>query len=300
MQGAESETLLRVTIVPLRYAQHRCATVRRATIPSAPRAAALCLFTVLRVRVTHSRGTYWTKRREGIMRFAGVSLLLGSLVSALAMPGLSAAQDVHSQRIKTEAYPPKNPEHQQVYDLLKQRQWLEKAREFFGIFKLPQDITIFTRSCGMSNAWYVQGTVTVCYEYLDDILKSMPEETTPEGITQADAIIGQFAYTVAHEMGHALFDILDIPLLGQPEDAADEFAAYMMLELGKEQARRFILGAAYSYANYLKNPKVTVNRIAFADAHSAPLQRYYSWRADLARGRFSSTIDISSVPYVAS
>jgi hypothetical protein len=36
-----------------------------------------------------------------------------------------------------------------------------------------------------------------------------------------------------------------------------------------------MLGAAYSYANYIKNPKVTVNLGAFADVHSAPMQRYY-------------------------
>jgi hypothetical protein len=215
------------------------------------------------------------------------------------MPTLLAAQDVRPQRIKIEVYPPKNPEQQQVYDLVKQRQWFEKAQEFFGIFKLPHDITIFARSCGMSNAWYVQATVTICYEYLDDILKSMPEETTPEGITQADAVIGQFGYTLAHEMGHALFDVLEIPLLGAPEDAADMFAAYMMLQLGKDQARRFILGAAYSYANYLKNPRVIVNRQAFADSHGAPLQRYYdlmcmAYGAD--REAFQDLVDKGYLP----
>jgi hypothetical protein len=47
------------------------------------------------------------------------------------------------------------------------------------------DITIKTMTCGVSNAWYVRGTVTVCYEYLDDILKSMPNEVGPQGITPA-------------------------------------------------------------------------------------------------------------------
>ena len=152
---------------------------------------------------------------------------------------------------------------------------MEEAQEFFGIFKLPQDITIFVRSCGMSNAWYVHGTVTVCYEYLDDIIKSIPPGDTPDGITPRDAARGQLVYTLTHEMGHALFDVLEIPILGAPEDAADDFAAYMMLQLGKERSRQLMLGAAYSYANYIKNPKVTVNLGAFADVHSAPMQRYY-------------------------
>jgi hypothetical protein len=209
------------------------------------------------------------------MKFTSLSVLLVAF-AAWVIPSLAAAEDVRAQRIKIETYPPKSPEQQQAYDVVTRRHWLEKAQEIFGIFKLPQDITIFARSCGMSNAWYVRGTVTICYEYIDDIIKSMPEETTPEGITQLDAVAGQFAYTLAHEMGHALFDILDIPLLGQPEDAADEFSAYMLLDLGNDQAHRFILGAAYSYANYMKNPRVTVSITAFADSHGAPMQRYYN------------------------
>jgi putative metallopeptidase DUF4344 len=203
-------------------------------------------------------------------------LLTPACRTQIGASGASPAHDVRPQRIKIEAYPPTSPEQQQVYDLIKERQWLEKAQEFFGIFKLPEDVTIKARSCGMSNAWYTNGTVTICYEYLVDIIKSMPDKTTPQGITQADAVIGQFGYVLAHEMGHALFDILDVPLLGQAEDAADKFAAYMMLLLGKDQAHRFILGAAYSYAIYLRNPRVTVSLTAFADAHGAPMQRYYN------------------------
>ena len=44
-------------------------------------------------------------------------------------------------------------------------------------------------------------------------------------------------------MGHAVFDTLNVPLFGQPEDAADEFSTYMMLSFGKQDARRLIHGA---------------------------------------------------------
>jgi hypothetical protein len=97
-----------------------------------------------------------------------------------------------------------------------------------------------------------------------------------QGLTPADAVIGQYVYTVSHELGHALFDVLDIPILGQPEDAADQFAAYMMLQLDKDQSHRLLAGAAYSYRNYIRNQQVTVPLIAFSDAHSAPMQRFYN------------------------
>jgi hypothetical protein len=211
------------------------------------------------------------------MKLIGLPLLLiVCLLGATVNGSPAAADEARPQRIQIVAEPPTNPAHQVVYDLERRRQWLEKLQEFFGVFKLPNDITIKTTTCGVSNAWYANGTVTVCYEYLDDMLKSMPNETTPQGITPADAVIAQFVYTTFHEMGHAVFDVLDIPLLGRPEDAADQFATYLMLHLGKDQARRLISGAAYSYNNYIRNPRVTIPLIAFADAHSAPMQRFFN------------------------
>ena len=61
---------------------------------------------------------------------------------------------------------------------------------------------------------------------------------------QSVPVLGQFFYVVAHEMGHALFDQLNVPPWGRPEDAGDQFAAYMMLLFGKQDARRLIGGAA--------------------------------------------------------
>jgi hypothetical protein len=77
-------------------------------------------------------------------------------------------------------------------------------------------------------------------------------------------------------MGHALFDMLNVPLRGRPENAADQFSAYMMLPLGKDEARRLVTGAAYSYKGHLQNPAVTVRIIAFSGVHGAPLQRFYN------------------------
>jgi Putative metallopeptidase len=208
------------------------------------------------------------------MRF-GLRLLIG--LFALISMQAAVADEPRAQRIQIEAEPPSNSELQEIYDVLKQRQWLEKIQEIFGVFKLPTDITIRAMSWnGISNAWYARGVVTICYEYLDDIRKSMPQATTLQGLTPADAVIGQYVYTVSHELGHALFDVLDIPVLGQPEDAADQFAAYMMLQLDKDQSHRLLAGAAYSYKNYIRNQQVTVPLIAFADAHSAPMQRFYN------------------------
>jgi hypothetical protein len=184
-----------------------------------------------------------------------------------------------------EYVPPTNPAHQTLYQRLKERRVLEKLQEVFSPFRLPVELKLRTVGCdGVSNAWYQKPrpgssdppSVNVCYEYLAEILQSMPPETTPAGITPMDAMVGQFFYVFAHEMGHAIFDVLGIPVFGREEDAADDFATYLMLRFGDEESRALITGAAYSYRKYVQGSQLTVPLAAFSDAHSAPPQRFYN------------------------
>jgi hypothetical protein len=200
--------------------------------------------------------------------------LVGSISSA---SGVSAATDLQPNRIRIEYIAPTSPAHQQIYEMVKERRALEKMQEIYGAFRLPAVLLLRTVGCeGASNAWYQRGRVTVCYEYLYEIWKMMPAEITPAGITPDDAIVGQFFYVLSHEMGHAVFDLLDVPVLGRQEDAADQFAAYIMLQFGKDQARRLITGAAHSYKNFVTHPSVTAPLAAFSGAHSPPAARFYN------------------------
>ena len=189
----------------------------------------------------------------------------------------TAAADAQTNRIRIEYYPPNNPALQSVYQLVKERRVLEKLQQIFSPFLLPIDLTFKTGDCGgVSNAWYDRPAVSICYEYLNEILQSVSKEAMPEGITPADAVMGQFFYVVAHEMGHAMFDILQVPIFGNGEDAADHFSVYIMLQFGKDQSRRMISGAAYSYKKYLQSSEVTAPLAAFSDVHAPPAQRFYN------------------------
>ncbi len=203
-----------------------------------------------------------------------IAALGAVVVASLSLPAL--AQEARTNRIQIEYVPPKSPEYQSLMESLKANHGLEKMQEIFSVFRLPSDLNLRTTECGMANAWYQRPTVTICYEYLNDIRKSIPAETTPQGITPTDAVLGQFFYVVAHEMGHAMFDMLNVPLWGRAEDAADQFATYIMLQFGKDSARRLIGGAAFSYKNYINNPKVVVPLEAFSEVHGAPVQRFYN------------------------
>ena len=138
------------------------------------------------------------------------------------------ADDDQPNRIRIEYGVPKTPRKLALSGLMKEHGALERFQEIFSPFRLPIELTLKLVDCnGVSNAWYSRSTVTICYEYIDDIRKNAPTETAPAhsvftGITPADATFGQFFYVVAHEMGHAMFDLLDVSIFGRAEDAANK------------------------------------------------------------------------------
>jgi hypothetical protein len=190
------------------------------------------------------------------------------------------------QNLVSIAYvPPANAVFQELYDVLREHRALERIQEILGPIRLPEALTIKATECGMVNSWYrreigLTPTVTICYEYLKHILESLPTETTPEGLTPEDAAVGQFFHVTLHEVGHAVFDILAVPIFGRKEDAADNFATYIMLQFGRGQARRLIGGAAWAWRAYLgdytRNPVVRTRIAAFASDHSLPQERFYN------------------------
>jgi Putative metallopeptidase len=215
--------------------------------------------------------------REAII-IAGIAAGLAlSAADAGAARRDSAAPRPKPESIDISYVEPKLPNNRPVYELLKQRQALEKLRELLAPLRLPHRLLLQTRDCeGISNAWSNEESVTVCYEYIDELWKNAPETTTPAGVAPIDALIGPFLDVFLHETGHAVFGILKIPLFGREEDAADQFSTYILLRFEKDEARRLILGSAYQYKGDLSSPSVTMTQQKFADEHGTPAQRFYN------------------------
>jgi Putative metallopeptidase len=168
--------------------------------------------------------------------------------------------------------------------MLREDRVLEDMQGILSPFRLPEELTIKTTECGMVNSWYSREnskpTVTLCYELLRHILQSLPKDTGPGGITPRDAAVGQFFWLTTHEVGHAMFDLFKVPIFGHAEDAADNFAGYIMLQFGKERARRLIAGGAWAWrmyvADYRTNPIVHTQLAGFASNHGQPEERFYN------------------------
>jgi len=208
---------------------------------------------------------YWAKS------FAAVCAI--SVMTAC----IAHAADARADRIDIRYIPPSEPQLQPIADYVKQARALEKVQALLKPLKLPRRLLIEMRGCkGESNAWYEENVVTICYEFMDDIWKNVPQETTAAGVTPIDAMVGPFADVVFHEVGHAIFDILKIPVLGREEDAADQVSVYLALRFPKDEARRLILGNAYQYKPDMDGHKLPLSLEHFANEHGTPAQRFFN------------------------
>ena len=204
--------------------------------------------------------------------------LIAAVMLALFAGSTAATARGKSNQIQYEYVPPKNPAHLAIYDQMKQGRALENLQELLSPLRLPYPLKLTVAGCdGVPNAWYNNEVIKVCYELLAEMLKNASKQDLPMGISRADTILGPVLDVFLHETGHAVYDMLQIPILGRQKDAADQFAAYVILRLPKEDARRLILGAAYGYNIQMpQGARVTMEVDAFSNEHSMPAQRAYN------------------------
>jgi hypothetical protein len=205
-----------------------------------------------------------------------LSLALAIMVLATATATTAFAASKTNQ-ISIRYVPPKNPTHQQVYTQLKQNLMLERLQVFLSPFRLPRTIRISLTGCdGEADAWYEDDDITLCYEYVYDLWTNRLEKTTLSGVAPIDTVLGPLLEATLHEFAHALFDMLELPVLGREEDAADQVAAYILLQLGKPVARRTISGTVYAYSFEEIRAGGGCSAERFSNEHETPAQRGYN------------------------
>ena len=99
---------------------------------------------------------------------------------------------------------------------------LEEFSQFLAPLRLP--ITLGrTKQCETVNASTTRPIPGSCSATNTSQHRGhRAEGTTPEGITREDAIIGQIVGVLLHEGGHAVSNLLRLPVLGREEDTADQ------------------------------------------------------------------------------
>lgn len=203
-----------------------------------------------------------------------VALLVVLLTIGVVLSRPASAQDwlgLKNDMIEIEYVAPISPANWATYTLLKKRRVLEELSAFLSPLRLPGNLRIETSECLVPNAFYSRGRVRLCYE-LPAQASSLAFATIRRGVTRDDVIVGTFVLATLHEIGHAVFDMFEVPVFGREEDAADQIAAFVILNFGTDVARRTISG----YAHYVRAMDQPLSRTAYADEHGTHLQRFYN------------------------
>lgn len=205
----------------------------------------------------------------------GIALLLWpSAVTA------QAPADLFNPQIEIEYATPQSADLLPIKERLEDRKVLETFRQFMAPLKLPQKLTVRFAECGdlyvRANA---KATATICYEFVADVRRLAP--TGPVQLVQTiytsgrlgpeSPVIGPIVQALLHETALTAFDMLEIPVWGRKEDAADRVAALIMLQFSKEHvAWNTIVGTAWFLAGSTLAP------VNLSDVRGTMAQRYYT------------------------
>ncbi len=179
--------------------------------------------------------------------------------------------------------------HTVWYETFKEDKFLEQmATTINNVFKINTPLTLSLKNCGAVNAYYSSNSkeLTLCYEMLHHLF-DFYKDSVPDETALGTKIGNALTFIYFHEVGHALIDILDIPLTGKEEDAADYFSFYFLASNDvKEGVEATMEGAIFFLESYNKMISDTSYirlksegkepQLPFWDEHSLDMQRFYS------------------------
>jgi hypothetical protein len=178
-----------------------------------------------------------------------------------------------------EYVPPTDPAHRPIYVQMRDKQVLERFSAFLGIVKLAQPIWFRLAGCdGKLDASFDQArrAVTVCYEYVAELIAQAPKETTADGVTPDEAVVGPLVEAFFSGAFDVVVTDLAIPMLGRRTDAVDQLVAFVLLQLPDQPALSLVRGIVHAYSDDAR--REAIDQAAIASARALPAQRAFNLR----------------------
>lgn len=158
-------------------------------------------------------------------------------------------------------------------------------------FKFPTDVSLVIDECNDPDPKYYNTPkkIVICYIFLEEAFQFPEKYKSSIGESGiADLRNGLVLFVIYHEIAHALIDVFNIPVIGNDEIAADQFATMLLLDQMRQEARisyvlsgpmQFFADESKSYSDFNKTP--------YWQKHSIGVQRSSAILC-LAYGKFGS------------
>lgn len=99
----------------------------------------------------------------------------------------------------------------------------------------------------------------------------------PEDPDTYDFVTANVIATFYHELGHAMIDVLALPVLGREEDAADTLSALLINDIWDEESAAILTyHTADAFQLYAAEAEAGGDETAYWGEHSLDMQRYYN------------------------
>jgi hypothetical protein len=207
--------------------------------------------------------------RRTCPRGAAIAALLVSLILPASAQQLPA--ELQNPNVEIVYKEPRTAAFKPIAERVKQRRVLEQLRVFLAPLRLPRKLTINVDECAAPMREYQpQSPVVICYEVIDQIEKVAAKA---DPVVRDRVLIGAFVQAAFHETAHAVFDILQVPVWGRANDAADRLAAFIMVNFGEDVAMQTILGTA----TFFRLSGRTWTGSEFAEVNSPEAQRFFNY-----------------------
>lgn len=234
--------------------------------------------------------------------FSGAASAASAIALSVAGIHLAGAQTTSAPppippnpQIQIAYVQPKDPLLAPIYTVLKNRKVLETLQQFLAPLELPPGTSLAVKfdQCGAPTLPYKHGgPVTICYEYVAQIQQMAPKATVSlvQGtVTSEVAIVGPVVQAVLHETAIGIFDVLNLPIWGRVDDAADRTAAFIMMQFGPTVAWGTIVGSAWFLSGSVNAPP------DFTSVAGVVAERYYTMLC-VAYGGEMRGVDVAPAP----
>jgi hypothetical protein len=206
------------------------------------------------------------------------------LLMVLPAPAQQLPAELQNPNVEIIYKEPRTAAFKPIAERVKQRRVLEQIKVFLAPLRLPRKLTVNVDECGARMREYQpQGPVIICYEVIDQIEKVAAKA---DANVRERVLVGAFIQAAFHETAHAVFDILQVPVWGRANDAADRLAAFIMVSFGEDVAMQTILGTA----DFFRLSGRTWTGSEFAEVNSPEAQRFFNYLC-IALGGAPKTFD---------